>query len=172
MRDEASTIAFRYSKPAMLRLTLVAALLAVLSGTVALRLFSNVKPGSFAEFAGYAGVLLFGCITALFVTRMFRSGPIVEVGAQGICDRRVSSDVIAWENIDRMQILQVRQQYFLRLKLYVPSQLNRAPISRILALVNAAGGISDVSINMAGLNGSFDDLVGAVDRYRKAGTAS
>jgi hypothetical protein len=160
-------IAFRYSKLALLRLTMAGILLTILSIAIAIRLLPKATYGNFEQLAGFGGVLLFGSMILLLSARLFQSGPIVEIGEQGIRDRRVSPDVVAWETIDDMQIITVREQYSLRLQLRAPSKLNRTWLNRVVT-----SGASHVSINMAGLNGSFDDLVRAVVQYRKVHTAT
>jgi hypothetical protein len=160
-------IGFRYSKLAILRLVMVAILLAILSIAIAFHLVPNAKYGNFTELAGFAGVLLFGSMIGVFTARLFQSGPTVEIGEEGIRDRRVSPDVVAWENIDGMQVIKVREQYSLRLQLRAPSKLKRTWLNRIVT-----SGAPHVSVNMAGLNGSFAQLVSAIDRYRKVHTAT
>src|SRR5213083_1722943 len=110
-------IAFRYSKLAMLRVMMAAILLTILSIAIAFHLVPKATYGNFTELAGFGGVLLFGSMILLFLARLFQNGPIVEIGEQGIRDRRVSPDVVAWETIDGMQVIKVREQYTLRLQL-------------------------------------------------------
>jgi hypothetical protein len=160
-------IAFRYSKLAMLRFIMAAILLTILSIAIAFHLVPKATYGNFEQLAGFAGVLLFGSMILLCSARLFQNGPIVEIGEQGIRDRRVSPDVVAWETIDDMQVIKVREQYSLRLQLRAPSKLNRTWLNRVVT-----SGASHMSINMAGLNGSFDDLVRAIGQYRKVHTAT
>jgi hypothetical protein len=167
MRYDGWMIVFRYSKLAMLRLVMAAILLTILSIAIAFHLVPKATYGNFTELAGFAGVLLFGSMIPVFSARLFQNGPTVEIGEQGIRDRRVSPDVVAWETIDGMQVIKVREQYSLRLQLRAPSKLNRTWLNRVVT-----SGAAHVSINMAGLNGSFDDLVRAIDQYRKVHTAT
>jgi hypothetical protein len=159
--------AFHYSKLALLRLIMAAILLTILFVAIAFRLLPNATYGNFTELAGFAGALLFGSMILLCSARLFQNGPIVEIGEQGIRDRRVSPDVMAWETIDGVQAIKVRERYTLRLQLRAPSKLNRTWLNRVVT-----SGASHVSINMVGLNGSFDDLVRAIDQYRKVHTAT
>ncbi len=141
---------------------MITLLLLLLSTVAALNLASSVPHRPSIEIGGYLGMVLFGALIPTLAMRLFQTGPIVEIDAQGIRDRRVSEDIIAWDNIARMDVKKDRQQYSLRLQLHAPAKLRRTTYNRIVS-----GGVSYVSINMAGLGGSFDDLMGAIGRYRK-----
>jgi hypothetical protein len=161
MPDDETT-AFAYSRPAMLRLVMIASLLTLLSMIAAFQLVPNMPRRPYLEVGGFLGLFFFGVMIPIFLARLFQTGPVIEIGGSGIRDRRVSDDVMAWENVERLRTTKDRGQFFLRVHLRAPSQLRRTLLNRIVS-----GGASHVSINMAGLKGSFDDLVDAVRRYRQ-----
>jgi hypothetical protein len=164
---DGETIAFAYSRPAMLRLVMIAVLLTLLSIVAAFQLIPNMRHRPFLELGGFLGLFVFGGMIPIFLARLLQAGPIVVVGGRGIRDRRVSDDVMTWDNIERLRVTKGRRQTFLQLQLRAPSQLRRTILNRIVS-----GGVSHVSINMTGLNGSFDDLVSAVGQYRKVDVTS
>lgn len=138
MSSGVKTIEFRYSKSALAWLVLGSAAFAGLSAAASLHLFGNVA--GVQQFLMYCGVLFFGAATVVWATRLFQSDPIVEVSAQGIRDRRISTDLLAWTTIEQVSVAQVRRQRFLQLRLRLGTPLNRSALGSILTSVNKMAG--------------------------------
>jgi hypothetical protein len=78
----------------MLGLAMLGVLMTALSAAFVLRVFP-VPPGSFAEFASYAGTVFFGACTAFILWRAITTrGPVVTITPEGIRDIRVAAEII------------------------------------------------------------------------------
>jgi hypothetical protein len=159
--DDGAVAIFEQSTGKTLGLIVLGILMTGLSTAVAFRLFSRVVPGSFAEFAGYAGMLLFSLATITFIAKLFQRRDVLQVNASGILDRRISSELIPWTAISEMRIKEVNRQRFLSLQLHPAAMQRLRPplMAKILA-----GGRNVRDISMTGLDGSFEDLLAAVRR--------
>jgi hypothetical protein len=129
---------------------------------LAFRAIPAVAPGSGAAFVGAAGFVFFGLITIVVFLQSFRTGPVVEVRTSGLRDHRRSPDVIPWVAIAKVSIKKVRGRRRLALQFRAGTQLEPSRLARAVGTANAAAG--GFSISMAGLDGSFDDLIKAIKK--------
>ena len=129
-----------------------------------------VTPGSFSEFAAYVGVVFFGLGAALMVPKLFQRGPVVSVGAQGIYDRRLSTDWIPWSAIIGVAEVAIRRQRMLVLQTDPEADAGLPWTSRArrMARLNQAFGPHGYWMAAADLEGGFKALSGAVGRAWEA----
>lgn len=76
----------------------------------------SAEPGSFAQFALIAGLVLFGVGALAVLRELVRTGPLVSVSPQGIFDRRISNGWIPWSAIASIDEVRVGAQTFLRIE--------------------------------------------------------
>jgi hypothetical protein len=137
----------------------------VMTGACALVAFGaipNMVSGGRAEFLGGWGFLVFGLVTIVIFVQSLRTGPAVEVRTSGIRDHRRSPDLIPWTAIAKVSIKKVRSRRVLALQFRSGTKLRPSRLGRAMGKLNAAAG--GWSISMAGLDGSFDDLINAIKR--------
>lgn len=108
-----------------------------------------------------------GIATLLWISQLFHTGPVVIVQSAGITDKRISADIIPWDNITTIKVTTVQYQSLLTFEVdkTFARSFNRKGISRFFGALNQAFGWKSYSVSMNGLNGSVSDLIGAVHRF-------
>jgi hypothetical protein len=134
---------------------------------LAFGLIPAVAPGSGAARAGAAGFVFFGLVTIVIFLQSFRTGPVVEVRTSGLRDHRRSPDIIPWTAIAKVSITTLRGRQRLALQFRAGAKLRPSRLGRAVGKANAAA--NSFAISMAGLDGSFDDLINAI---KKANTVA
>jgi hypothetical protein len=129
---------------------------------VAFRAIPAVSPGSGIALLGAAGCVFCGFVTIVIFLQSFRTGPVVEVRTSGLRDHRRSTDVIPWTALAKVSIRRGRGGRRLALQFRAGTKLRPSRLRRALGQMNAAAG--GFSISMAGLDGSFDDLINAIKK--------
>jgi hypothetical protein len=161
---EAST-SFRYSMPKLIGLLVIGVGLTGLCLAIALGVMPISSPSNALHWVMGFGAVFFAVCVVGWSTRLFRTGPIVEVSASGIRDLRLSADVIPWSDIERLSVLTVSRQSMLTLELRpgVQSNLRAAHAAWIRTRLNEIFGFPGLVISMTGLDGSLDDLLDAIE---------
>jgi len=129
---------------------------------VAFRAIPAIAPGSGAALVGAAGFVFFGLVTIAIFLQLFRTGPVVEVRTSGLRDQRRSPDVIPWTAIAKVSIRKVRGRRLLALQFHAGTKLKPSRLGTAVGKMNAAA--VGFPISMAGLDGSFDDLINAIKK--------
>jgi len=129
---------------------------------LAFRAIPAIVPGGGAALVGAAGFVVFGLVTIVIFLQPFRTGPVVEVRTSGLRDHRRSPDVIPWTAIAKVSIRKTRGRQRLALQFHAGAKLRPSRLGRAVGKVNAAAG--GFAISMAGLDGSFDDLINAIKK--------
>jgi hypothetical protein len=106
--------------------------------------------------------VFFGLVTILIFLQLFRTGPVVEVRTSGLRDHRRSPDVIPWTAIAKVSIRRTGGRQRLALQFRAGAKMRPSRLGRAVGKVNAAAG--GFSISMAGLDGSFGDLINAIKK--------
>lgn len=122
-----------------------------------------IDAGSFAEFALYLGLVVFGFFAIVAAIKLVRSGTVVSVGPRGVFDRRLSSDWISWDTIQAVSEAEMNRQRWLALHID-PARDASLPIrtrARILARLNEPLGFPGYPISPTELKGGFPALVEA-----------
>ncbi|KMO41303.1 hypothetical protein VQ02_06040 [Methylobacterium variabile] len=73
-------------------------------------------PGSLKQFFVACGLVLFGLGIPLVLRELLRRGPVVSVSAEGLFDRRLSTDWIPWHAIAAVDEVAIGRQGFLQLQ--------------------------------------------------------
>jgi len=129
---------------------------------LAFRAIPAIAPGSGYALVGAAGFVFFGLVTIVIFLQSFRTGPVVEVRTSGLRDHRRSPDVIPWTAISKVSIRNVLGRRLLALQFRAGTKLKPSRLGRAAGKMNAA--TDGFSISMAGLDGSFDDLINAIKK--------
>lgn len=119
------------------------------------------------EFVAWFGTLFFGVCCLVVIVRMFESGPVVTIAATGLTDVRISPDPIPWDRIAALEVKDIMGQSFLVVTVDPEFEAAMAAtrMARWSRSPNASLGFHGFPISMQGLNGSLDDLIGAVQRF-------
>jgi hypothetical protein len=106
MIDTSRSLEIHNSPWKMLGLTVGGIVGAVGLGFMALH---DDAPGSFREFVGYFGALLFGLGALVAIWRWVRQrGPVVTITPDGIRDPRLAAEFIPWLAVRRISTYSVR----------------------------------------------------------------
>lgn len=121
---------------------------------------------------GWAAVLIgvLGCAVA--VRQMFRRDAVIEVDQGGLLWRRWSNTVIPWSAIADAQVRTMSGQQFLCLTLTEPDLYSSSSLTGRLAGMNKTMGFGDIAVGVQGTDRPMDELVEAVRRCRRAGSAA
>jgi hypothetical protein len=130
---------------------------------------------SVRRMVGYAGVALFGLVTAKFVWALLKvRAPVLSVSRYGIRDLRIANEFILWESVTDVSACRVGRQSFVVLKLTpaVERRLFCVDTAQALLTANRALGIDGVAISPAGLAMDFEDLLKTCSAYFAAARQS
>ena len=133
----------------------------------------SLPPGEIGEkvvIAAYVGIPFFGLCAVVAARQLFRTDPVMEIDEAGILWRRWSDQRIPWSAIKGMSVLQIRNQRSLTLKLVDPDHYPGKGLMGLLAGPNRAMSGGDISLNMAGTDRRFDEMLAAVDRFAPSPT--
>ena len=153
---------FRRSIPQMLGVLALSALFTF--GCAAMALGVIDESDVLIRSIGFVGAALFCPCTLAATVRIFRAGPAIEVTTAGIRYRQRSADLIPWTAISEISVGAMGVQRFLVLHLWPEeaAKLKTSRFVRVMEKANEAFGFGGVWISMLGLNGSLNDLAGAV----------
>jgi hypothetical protein len=171
MVDSRRSVEIEGSPVRMLGLAVLGFLMTALSAAVALHAFPNVPPGSFAEFAGYAGTVFFGACTVLGLWRAFTTdGPVVTIAPDGIRDSRVAAELILWSAVNDIKIWESNGQRVMVLVVdpAVEAGLSLTRIARWTRGANRALGADGLCVTAQGLKMGFDELLATSLAYARA----
>lgn len=117
------------------------------------------------------GVVWIATLLALVLVLLRRArsrDPVVRIDAQGILDRRISDQVIPWDDIKSVGALEAEQVTFVGIDLKSDARVFASlhPIHRVMRLPNRLLRFPALSIAMHALDGSSADVVAAIHRFR------
>lgn len=115
-----------------------------------------------AQLAGWAGMIFAPLCALIAVRQLFRTGPVMEIGPEGLVWRRWSDTVIPWTAFTRAEAVQVHRQKLLSLWLADPAAYRSTKLLGRLAGANGAMGFGDIVLTAQGLDAGFDAMAGAV----------
>lgn len=156
---------------AMLAMAALSAGMTVLSFLIAWPVLDDVRPGSFQQFAGWVGVILFGVVTALILARSFGTNrPTLTLSPQGFIFSGASPDLIPWSAVTGVK--QWRAQKQSMLVVGVTEDIWRSPnIKRIARWTRSANqrlGVDGLAIPSTGMPVKFDVMMAAFLTYLNA----
>lgn len=128
----------------------------------------GVEPGSLGELGAIAGIPFFGLCGAVAARWLFRTGPVVSVGPEGVFDRRLTTDWIPWDAIHAVGVWTMNRQKMLVLQID-PDRDAALPLksgARRMAKLNAGFGMRGYWIGANDLEGGFPALDAAVSRFQ------
>jgi hypothetical protein len=169
--DTSRAVEIEASRAKLVGLALLGVAMTALSAAIAMRWFSNVQPGSFAEFGGFVGVLFFPACTLLAAWRAVTSkGPVVTISREGIRDNRVATEVIPWSAVKDIRIWKHRRQRFMVLAVdpAVEAGLNLTRIARWSRNANRSLGADGLCVGSGDLKIGFDELLATSLAFARA----
>lgn len=169
--DTSRAVEIEASPIKLLGLAIIGVIMTALSTAIALRLLSNVAPGSFAEFAGYVGMLLFGACTLLAFWRAFTTrGPVVTITREGIRDRRIATDFIPWSAVNDITIWKQNRQRFIVLAVdpAVEATLNLSRMARWTRNANRSLGADGLCLGTNDLKIGFDQMLATIFAFAQS----
>ena len=117
--------------------------------------------------AGYASILVFGLVAIMGARRLIEGGDQIVVDHQGILWTQWSDRIIPWSAIRHIDRKSVKRQHFLCLELVDPARYPPTSLLGRFAGSNRLLGFGDIAINVGGTDRSFDELVDAVERFKR-----
>ena len=159
----AATFSSRRS-PWRMALLLAGAVVFVFLGGWIAGLFGAPPPGAPA-IAGWVAIVFFGAMALLIARRMFDSGDVLRIDAQGIWWRDHADIVIPWSEIAAWGELSIRRQRMIALKLYAPERFAARGVAGALASANRSLTGADIVITFAGTTGKIEQAVAAIEDH-------
>ncbi len=118
--------------------------------------------------AGFFGIGITFCLKEILDNR-----PRIIMDEDGITDRSIGVGKILWSDINKAEIMQIRQNPFI--SLYVeetaaPKYLkNLSLLKRFLVKTNKTFGFAQFNINLIGIDGDFNEILDIINtRSKKA----
>jgi len=126
-----------------------------------------VPEGSFKELVLLIGGPLFGLATIAILSSLFGESETLIVDRQGILDRRISDTRLPWSMISDLCVQGAHRQSWLAVDLapHFEAALRKTKRAQYTGAVNRAFGFPGVTIGVQGLDGRFEDLLQAVERF-------
>lgn len=115
-----------------------------------------------AHVAGWFGLVFFPLCGLGIARQLFRTGPVMEIGPQGLMWKRWSDETIPWSAFSRAEPVTVVNQQMLSLWLIDPDAWRSTKLLGRLAGANKGMGYGDISLTMQGTDRSFREMVDAV----------
>lgn len=118
---------------------------------------------------GVAGLLLFVPGVGRLVWQLAQRRPIVEIGPDGILDRRLTPRLIPWSAVRHVHPTAVQRQRFVTLVLApgAAEELITGRMQRLLHRLNQRSGFPGLHVSAVGLRCTADELYEAVLRHRR-----
>ncbi len=136
--------------------------------------FSIGEPGSFGQFVGYAGLILFGlCTVLLFWRALTSSGPVVTIAPEGIRDLRVAAEFIPWAAIRNVATWTFQGQKVMVLAVdpAIEDRLTLTRIAKWTRSANAKLNADGLCVTAQGLKMDFQTLLDTTIAYAAAAEA-
>ncbi len=169
--DVNQTVEFRASAVRLFLLAALTLACAAVSLAAGWPVLPNVAPGSFVQFAGWAGTLLFFTAFLLKGSRCLKSNiPIIKLSPAGLWDSRVSSAFIPWPEVEKVSVWNYRNNKVVVLKISDAAwrKLPLARMARWTRVANQSVGADGLCIATTEFGVKFDDFSQAVDIYFQA----
>jgi len=117
---------------------------------------------------GLAWIAAFAWLTLLLARRTRSAEPVVSVDQEGVLDRRIADERFGWEEILRVETYDAEDMAWVGLELKDPKvSLAKARwLVRLFAPLHALFRFPRVSISMALLDGTREDLMAAICAHR------
>lgn len=117
-------------------------------------------PGLKAQAAGWIGIAFFGLCLLALVYQLFRSGPAVILGREGIEVARPPFGLIVWDDIDSIFILKAGAARLLCIEVREtePYLARLTSWQRVIQRANRGFGFPAITVNFAGLTPGLDEV--------------
>lgn len=110
----------------------------------------------------WVGVAFFSLCVLAIVRQLFRTGPVLEIGPEGLLWRRWSAERIPWAAFVRAAETSMQRQRFVSLWLRDPECHRSTTAMGRLAGANKAIGFGDITLAATGLSCSHAEILAAV----------
>jgi hypothetical protein len=119
---------------------------------------------------GLVCVLFFGFTGIKTLIQLADRGIVVGVSPDGLYDSRIAKELIPWQVVEDLQVTTMKSHGMITARM-VGFRVKHRPEFYLRTLkaestMNRAAGFPPYNIGMVGLTGRFDELVGAIRRYR------
>ena len=169
--DTSRAVEIEASPIKLLGIAVLGVIMTALSTAIAFRALSNVRPGSFAEFIGYVGMLLFGACTLFALWRaLTTNGPVVTITREGIRDTRIAAEFIPWSAVNDITVWEHRRQRSIVLAIdpIVEARLNLSRMARWTRNANRSLGADGLCLGTNDLKIGFDEMLATTIAFAEA----
>jgi hypothetical protein len=118
-----------------------------------------------APWLAWTCIVLFGGFAIGWARQLWRTGPVMEIGPQGLLWHRWSEEIIPWDAFERAEAVTIQRQKMVSLWLHDPQAHRSTKLLGRLAGANKAMGFGDISLTAQGTDRSFDDMANAVAEH-------
>jgi hypothetical protein len=114
------------------------------------------------HWAGWAGAVFFALCGLAALRQMFRTGPVMEIGPDGILWLRWSPERIPWSAFTRAADMSIRRQRFVSLWLREPERYRPTTLHGRIATGNKLLGFGELALSAQGLTCTHEEMLAAV----------
>jgi hypothetical protein len=132
-----------------------------LAAVVAIRLADPVHD-PVHYWAGWAGVVFFPLCALAALRQLFRTGPVMEIGPDGVLWRRWSQERVPWTAFTRAADMSIRRQRFVSLWLRDPERYRPSTLHGRIASGNKLLGFGELALSAQGLTCTHEEMLAAV----------
>jgi hypothetical protein len=127
-----------------------------------------LSDGLDAKILGVTWATAFAILAAAVYSRGYSDAPVVSVSEAGLHDRRISKLPIAWSSIAHVGGFDAENVPFIGVDFHDPGEAlgGAKPLVRLIAPIHRRLRFPAVSINTSLLDGSDEDLIAAIQRFR------
>lgn len=126
-----------------------------------------VMGGGTTRIVGWCGLVFAGLAALVMFSRVFKRGPRLIIGPQGIDDIRDGWGLIPWGEIEEIKKATVQKQEFIILVVSEPEKFvsRQSAVMRGIARVNASLLGTPIYINTQGLSGTTDEIFARIQHF-------
>lgn len=166
--DVSQTVVFRASAMRLFLLATLAFTCAAVSLAAGWPVLPSVVPGSFVQFAGWMGTLLFFAAFLLIGWRCLTGNvAVIKLSPAGLWDSRLSSAVVPWSEVEKISEWNYRHNKIVVLKIS-DAAWNGLPLARMARWTRSANqsmGADGLCVATTEFGVTFDDFFQAVVTY-------
>lgn len=118
-----------------------------------------IRPNLFVTAVGFLGLLMFGAMTIVFISRLFYTEPQVIINLEGVEDKRLNTGLIRWNEINTILMESAKQSQYLILDLNSPEEYYRKlpKLELFLRKANGQTGTNNFRIRFTDLDKPIDE---------------
>ena len=116
---------------------------------------------------GWISIFFFGLCGVAMIKRLFDTREQVRIGRSGVRPSPRYDEIIPWSEIIDVTTNSAHGQKFINLHLRDPARFPQRGVPAFVVNASKMLGGGDISINLTGTDGNFDEAMLAIERFRR-----